>query len=152
MLRDSQRLAAVPAPTAAMQESLDRLCALAVSVLGGQQSYASLAQEDRVVAVGASGPREPRPEWPVDATLCVYTLALGVPVLLGDLEEDAVAASHPASASFFRAYAGAAVRVDGERIGSLCVTDVHPRAWTLEDAERLTQLAELAGYLVGRAD
>lgn len=145
ILGDQRRLAAIPLPDTRVRAGLDHLAALAAHALEGDQAYVTLIDTERQMAVGGHGDRT---DWPVASGFCAYTLALGEPLLLGDLLEDPIAAVNPSVAAGLRAYAGTVVRVDGERVGTLCVFSSRARAWTISDAERLTQLATLADHLL----
>lgn len=148
-VRDPQRLALVPEPVRLRSDALCALAEVAAAALVAPRALVSLLTADHQVVVGSFGERAVGRADPVEETVCAFTIALGAPILLGDLGEDAIAAAlPPAVRAAVKAYAGTSLRISGERVGTLCVTDVRARAWTHEDAERLEALAEVGSHLL----
>ena len=79
-------------------------------------------------------------------TFCHYTLAGGDALVIDDTHSDPVWKAVPTVETLgVRAYAGVPLKLEGQVIGSFCVIDMAPRAWTDEDLETLRQLAISAG-------
>ena len=66
-------------------------------------------------------------------------------MIVHDSTVDPLVSEHPATTgSGVRAYLGVPLRRDGHCLGSFCVVDVSPRAWTDEDLSTLEGLAMAA--------
>lgn len=148
LLADDRRLAMLPAPSARSRRGLEDLARVAAAVLDADAASLVIVHVAHQEPVAVHG-RPPSPA--CRSGLCADTVALGVPLMLGDLLEDRVAACHPATADGVRAFAGHPILLTGERVGALCVTCTRPRAWTIGDAQRLRDLAELASHLLADA-
>lgn len=140
-LADPQRLASVPTLTSAVRRALDELASVTCAVLQGDRGHIALLHADDLEAADDGTRRHPQ-------VISAFVVALGEPLMLGDLREDPRTATSPAVEHGFLAYAGTPLRVDGERVGVLSVLARRPRAWTIGDAERLDTLAEVGGHLL----
>lgn len=82
---------------------------------------------------------------PLDESVCRYATASGERFEVDDLSADARFAdySHVRAGQQLRFYAGEPLKVDGERLGVLCVLDDRPRTLT---ADQSAVLAELAAW------
>lgn len=149
-LTDPRRVAAVEGIGFEPAACFDHLAGVAAAALGTDRALVSMITATHQVVIGAHGVTPlPAPE-PQALTICAYTIALGEPLLIGELITDPVLASAPIAGSALSAYAGVVLRVDGERVGTLCVTSERGRAWTIGDAERLTSLGALGSHLLER--
>ncbi|MGY1745317.1 diguanylate cyclase domain-containing protein [Blastococcus sp. SYSU D00695] len=91
---------------------------------------------------------------PIEHSICLTLLAGGVPAAAADdLTASPAFAGNPwvdGRLARVRAYAGAALVLDGETVGSLCVFDERPHAFTAAEVDRLTDLAAVLVALVER--
>lgn len=78
-------------------------------------------------------------------TFCHFTVSGGKPLVIPDTRADAVYRNVPTVESLgVAAYLGIPLRLKtGAVIGSFCVIDNVPRAWTDEDIERVEELAAM---------
>ncbi|MCG5541328.1 sensor domain-containing phosphodiesterase [Halorhodospira sp. M39old] len=90
-----------------------------------------------------------------DQSVCTHTIEREESLILPDLAEDGAFREHPlvTGAPFLRFYAGAVLRTpEGGALGTLCLIDYAPRAFTAEDECRLIQLARVVEiHLTGGA-
>ena len=121
--------------------ALDRLARVARHALGGSFALVTLPGADRQIVEGRAGTVSD--EAPVVNGLCQRTVAHGAPLVLPDTAADPLTRDLPAEG--VAAYAGVPLRAaGGEAFGSLAVCADRPRAWTDDDVEVLTVLAESA--------
>jgi hypothetical protein len=145
---DPRRVAAVratglldtPAP------ALDRLARLAARILAAPVALVSLVDRDRQVFAGCQGLAEPwasRRETPLSHSLCQHAVAGREPLVLSDVREHPTLRDSPAIRDLdVIAYAGVPLIDDGGHVlGTLCVIDHRPRAWTREEVDDLSDLA-----------
>jgi GAF domain len=127
-------------------EALDRLARLAARVLDAPVALVSLVDRDRQVFAGCIGLAEPwatRRETPLSHSLCQHAVDGREPLVLPDVR------THPLLRQSLAirdlgviAYAGVPlVTDDGYVLGTLCVIDHQPRAWTGEEISVLSDLA-----------
>ena len=149
VLRSPDRLAALARTgllDAAAEPALDRLAALAATVLRVPVVLVSLVDADRQFVANAVGLPEP---WatsrvvPLSHSFCQYVVAGGVPVLISDAPHDSRACAHPAVLDMgVAAYLGVPLlSSDGQVLGSLCAATDTPRAWTAADVTTLEGFA-----------
>lgn len=129
------------------EEAFDALTRLASVLVRAPVSFLSLVDERRDFyksqhglpeALAAARQLEGR-------TFCHHALSTREPLAIADTHADPVWRSVPTVASLgVRAYLGVPIWIGGEPIGSLCVADVQPRAWTALEIETLAQLARSA--------
>lgn len=147
--QDPNRLAALNASElldTPADDAFDRIARLAVRLLKADAAFVSLLDADRVffksyVAAGGSLP-EIR-EVPIEASFCPYAVAQGRILLVSDARINPQFKTHSALRDFgLVAYAGIPlVTEDGHALGSFCVIDSQPRAWTQDEIELLTDLS-----------
>ncbi len=150
VIGDARRLALVPERLALDAETFSALATVAAVSLGAPRGMVTLVTAEEQQVLGSHGYDGPAAD-PVDETICAYTVALGEPLLLGDLRCDRVPGLPAEIVRRLKAYAGVPLRLAGERVGTICVTDDRPRAWTLQDAERLQALADIGSHMLARS-
>jgi PAS domain S-box-containing protein len=141
-LRDTGLLDA-PLPT----PEFDRLARLAARLLRAPAAFAALVDDDRCVILGAFGPGRPRDaDTPFSHLLCQCIVASAAPLVIADVRADAGLRDQAGLAGLGAvAYLGAPlVSAAGHVLGTLCVTEVAPRAWSDDDVAALVDLATQA--------
>lgn len=148
ILHDAARLAALRETgllDTPSEEAFDRLTRLAARIVGAPVSFISLVDEGRDFYKSCYGFGEPlASEREIEGvTFCHYAIASEGPLVIPDTRADAVYRYVPTVESLgVSAYVGVPLRTaDGVPIGSFCVIDFEPRAWTEMDVEVLTELA-----------
>jgi GAF domain-containing protein len=137
----SARLLDTPAEAA-----YDRLTRLAMNLLNAPIAQVSLIDEDRQFFKSALGMDEPwasARETPLSHSICQHTVDAREPLVIED------ARTHPLVRNSLAlrdlnvvAYAGIPlITSTGHALGTLCVIDHQPRAWTGEQIETLKTLA-----------
>ena len=147
-VRDPERLAAVERTgllDAAAGEAWDELTSLAARLLDAPLAFMTLVDAERsfwLSCVGVSGQRQNR----VEESFCQYVIADAAPLLVDDTRLNPRTATNPAVRDLgVRAWAGYPVLDgDGQPLGSFCVVDSVPRAWSREDAVLLEVLSRAA--------
>lgn len=151
-LRDPHRLAGVAhsgllegVPDAVF----DRLTRLATRLLGTPLSLVSLLTDTRhhvVSEVGLGAPWRECRELPMSYSFCQHVIGSGAAFMVEDARTDPRVAESPAFADLgVCAYAGVPLALtDGRTLGSFCVLDTVPRAWSALDLEGLRDLAAVA--------
>lgn len=75
-------------------------------------------------------------------TFCHFTLDRSDALVIEDTHATPIWASVPTVQGLgVRAYVGVPLKSEGQNIGSFCVIDVKPRAWTADELETIRQLA-----------
>jgi serine phosphatase RsbU (regulator of sigma subunit)/PAS domain-containing protein len=123
--------------------SVTRLVALATRLLGVGSGQVSLLTDVQLVAAGHGLPDgSVGTEGRLEDSLCTLTTDLGDALSIPDASLDEQLLTLPPVASgMVRAYLGVPLRADsGHVVGSLCVFDPAPRAWTEDDARTLDLL------------
>ena len=150
VLRDPTRLAALR-ETALLdtgpEEEFDRLTRLAARLLGSPAAMLSLVAGDRQVFKSMSGPAAAGLplEIPLTHSFCKHAVAAAAPLVVPDAAADPRFAGNPAVALGVAAYLGVPlITRGGHALGTLCVSEPAPRAWTDDDVRALTDLAEVA--------
>ena len=151
-VRDPERIAAVRATQlldTAPEEPFDRLAALAAALLDAPLAFVTLVDERRSFwksSLGLGPARSARREMPVGESFCRLVVASGEPLLAGDAPEDPRTRGTAAITTLgIVAWAGHPIRsAEGHVLGTLCVGDTAPRAWTPEHAAILAALAGAA--------
>jgi hypothetical protein len=148
-VRDPERLRAVRATgllDAPPDPALDRLAALAAQVLNAPVALVTVVDEERQFFASCLGLAEPLAgtrETPLSYSFCQHTVSTREPLVVADARE------HPALRDNLAipelgvvAYAGVPlITRDGHALGSLCVIDRRPRAWTRHQIALLGDLA-----------
>ena len=90
-------------------------------------------------------------ETPRDLSFCSYTIHHDTMFVVPDALTDPRFADNPmvSGEPRLRFYAGRPVRIDGRRVGTLCVVDSRPRQLGEEDLQALDDLAALVEKELG---
>jgi hypothetical protein len=148
-VEDPARLAAVRATgllDARVSPALDRLARLAARVVDAPVALVSLVDRDRQVLAGCIGLEEPwssRRETPLSHSLCQHAVDGREPLVLPDVREHPMLCRSLAIRDLgVIAYAGIPLIAEGGHVlGTLCVIDHSPRAWTSDEIDILSDLA-----------
>lgn len=132
-----------------VEETFDRLTRLAARLTGAPVSLLSVvgAHDQLFKSVYApSGNYGANVAAPLEDSLCRYAVALGEPLIVEDARTHRVVGADPAvSRRGVQAYLGIPlIMSDGNVLGTLCVLDFQPRAWTPEQIEGASDLAAVA--------
>jgi PAS domain S-box-containing protein len=152
LLADPGRLAALQQTNlldTAAEEAFDRLARLAARLLGAPIALVTLVDADRLFLKACLGLPEPwasARQLPLSHSLCQRLLDTGQPLMIGDVRADPLARGNQAVVEFgVAAYLGIPLQFAGQVLGSLCVADRQPRAWTDDD---VAVLADVAGLVM----
>ena len=131
------------------EEAFDRLTRLASSVLQAPVALVSLVDVDRQFfksCVGLPEPASSTRSTPLEYSFCQHAIASGEPLVVTDAREHPLVRGNPAIREFgVVAYAGIPLLTDdGHALGTLCVLDAVPRAWTEHEVRTLRDLAGAA--------
>ncbi len=141
-LRALHRTMLLDSPT---EEGFDRLARLAARALDTPFATVTLLDRDRQfykACVGMPEPLATTRETPLDMSFCRHTVHLGEPLVIPDTREDPRVATMASVTEFgVLAYAGVPLFVDGHAIGTICVMDLRPRAWSPAEIAALRDLA-----------
>ena len=123
--------------------ALDRLAALASSLLAASHAQVSLLTDVQTVAGGFGlPPGAVGSVGPLGASLCTVTAASGRPLVVSDaVADDRVARLPPVVSGAVGSYLGVPLVVRGAAVGTLCVYDDGPRSWSPADVALLEHLA-----------
>ena len=149
-IADPARLAAVRATGLLDTDAeavFDRLTRLAVRLVGVPAAFISLVDEHRDFYKSACGFGEPlaAAREITGPTFCHYAIQSATPLVIPDTAADPRYRDVPTVRSLgVAAYVGVPLMVHGQAVGSFCVIDTHPRAWTPDELEILTELAAAA--------
>jgi GAF domain-containing protein len=138
-----QRLGLLDTPPEA---AFDRLTRVACRVLRAPVGLVSLVDHNRQFfksCIGLPEPFQSKRETPVSHSFCQHVVATGKPLVVEDARSNPLVKLNPAVEEMgIVAYAGIPlVTSDGHTIGSFCVIDSRPRAWSFDDVEMLQELA-----------
>jgi PAS domain S-box-containing protein len=127
----------------------DSLARVAMATLHVPVALVALVEADRQIFVGCAGLPEPwasSRQAPAALSFCRHTVATGQPLLIADARQHPLGRANPlVSALGMGAYAGVPLRTaEGDALGSFCVLDHGPRAWTQREVALLTDLATAA--------
>ena len=126
------------------EEAFDGLTRLAAKLLDVPASFVAIVDRSRDFYKSQVGFPEPLASSREleGRTFCHHVVAAGAALAIPDTGADPQWQSVPTVASLdVRAYAGIPLHLEGQTIGSLCVIDRKPRAWTVDEIEVLRQLA-----------
>ena len=130
------------------EEAFDRLARLASAVLQAPIALVSLVDADRQFFKSCIGvePADSSRSTPLEYSFCQHAIASGEPLVIPDAREHPLVRDNPAIRDFgVIAYAGVPlVTSDGHALGTLCVLDHTPRAWTTQQVDILRDLAGAA--------
>jgi GAF domain-containing protein len=151
IIRNVKRLAAVQRVgllDTPPEESFDRLTNLARRILKAPVALVSLVDGNRQFFKSCAGLPEPwlsRRETPLSHSFCQHVVASGAPLVVEDARRHPLVWSNLGIEELgIVAYAGMPLATsDGHTIGSFCVVDTQPRAWTWDEIEILKDLAAI---------
>ena len=159
--RDAAVEPAAAPPGAALREAqpaeaFARVARLAARLLDAPLASIGLVEADRVSLLAQVGVPEPfatRREWPLSHSPCRLAVATGAPLVVADARADPRASEAAGGPLSMAAYAGVPLTTPaGQAIGTLCVADRRPRAWSDADLDVLAELAALAGREIAWAE
>ena len=136
---------------AARHERFDRVTRLAASLLKVPLAFITLVDEHRDFYPSAFGFDEPlaSSREVKGKTLCQLAIASDTPLVIDDTSRELKFHSIPAVSTYgVAAYVGVPLRRNGQSIGSLCVADTVPRAWSVADVQALSDLAGMVMDLI----
>jgi sigma-B regulation protein RsbU (phosphoserine phosphatase) len=131
------------------EAAFDRLTRLASRLVKAPVTLLSLIEARRQFFkshVGLPEPLATRREIPLSHSFCRHVVASGEPLIIEDARTEPLAAQNPAVLEMGGiAYAGIPLTTpEGHTLGTFCVIDDHPRRWTDEEIEILSELAASA--------
>jgi GAF domain-containing protein len=138
-----QRLDLLDTPPEA---ALDRLTRIACRVLHAPVGLVSLVDHERQFfksCVGLPEPIASKRQTPVSESVCQHVVGTGRPLIIEDARSHPLVKLNAAVEELgIVAYAGIPlVTSAGHTIGSFCVIDSRPRAWTFDDVDTLQEIA-----------
>ncbi|MDB5613158.1 MAG: hypothetical protein JWQ22_811 [Devosia sp.] len=142
-----EALASLDVMDSGPDQDFERLSRLAAHIFGAEVALVTLVDQDRQwfrACFGVEGLTETSNE----AAFCAHTIALpsddDTLIVLDATKDPRFAENELVTGPYqVRFYAGAAIKVDGQKLGSVCVIDSKPR--TLVDPGLEQQLLDLAG-------
>ncbi|HWQ15998.1 MAG TPA: GAF domain-containing sensor histidine kinase, partial [Roseiflexaceae bacterium] len=135
------------------EERFDRLTRLARRLFDAPIALVTLVDADRQWFKSRQG--LDTPETPRRVSFCAHAVAAGQPLVVSDALQDPRFAANPhvTGPPHIRFYAGHPLRGPGGRlVGTLCVIDRRPRAFTVEDRAALADLANVAERELSQAE
>ncbi len=146
---DPVRLAAVRQTgllDSAPDPGMDALTTLAAHLLGAPLAFATLVDTHRSFWLSCAGVDDGSRQNPVEQSFCQYVIDSREPLFVEDTTENPLTAYNPSVHLLqVRAWAGyPLVGPTGDVLGSFCVVDTAPRAWTADQRQSLRRLAEAA--------
>ena len=131
------------------EEEYDRLTRLAMNLLNAPVAQISLVDADRQFFKSAHGMEEPwasARETPLSHSICQHAVDARQPLVIEDARNHPLVGDSLAVRDLGAiAYAGVPLITQaGHALGTLCVIDRKPRAWTSEQIETLKTLAAAA--------
>jgi PAS domain S-box-containing protein len=126
---------------------LDRITRLAARLLQAPSAFIAVVDEARDQYLSAAGtpPAAASPAGAPASTFCHYAIAnapIGAPLVVPDAGADRAYRDVPVVRDArVAAYLGVPLVVRGQAVGTLCVVDAMPRAWSTDDVEVLGELA-----------
>jgi hypothetical protein len=124
----------------------DRLARLAAKLLNTPVALVSLVDDDRQFfksCVGLDEPWRSARQTPLSHSFCQHALEADQPLIIEDARAHPLVRESPAIRDLgVVAYAGVPlITANGHALGTLCVIDHKPRAWTRDQIETLIDLA-----------
>lgn len=131
------------------EEAFDRLTRLSALILGVPVALVSFVEDEREFfksAVGLAEPLATRRELPLSHSFCQYVVGSREPLIVEDAQAHPLLRDNPSVNEYnVRAYAGVPLFAPtGHALGTFCVIDNVPRAWTAKEVRVLTDLAAAA--------
>ncbi|MEU4237104.1 GAF domain-containing SpoIIE family protein phosphatase [Actinoplanes sp. NPDC026619] len=153
MLTSPARLAAVHRTRlvdTGPEEPFDRLTRLACELLDAPFGFVTVVDDQRSFwksCIGITSTDLADRQNPVEESFCQYIIATDDAVVIDDARLNPMTSNNPSIESMgVVAWAGFPVRSpDGQVLGSFCVVDNRPRAWSPQDVRTLEVLAHAAG-------
>ena len=146
-VRDPERLASVRATgllDSAPEDAFDTLTAAAAALLETPFAFVTVVDDRRSFWKSAAGlPTGSPRQNTVEESFCRYVVESGEALIVGDAANDPLTRGNPSIASMgVAAWAGFPVLMgDGRVLGTFCVVDQRPRAWTEHEIGVLGALA-----------
>jgi diguanylate cyclase (GGDEF)-like protein/PAS domain S-box-containing protein len=147
-LTHPERLAALHAAgvlDAPPDAAFDRVAALAAALLRAPFATVSFLDIDRQFVAGSHGLPEDGAyarEAPLSHSFCQHVVRGDGPFVVTDARTDPRVRDNPLADGAVVAYVGVPFRVGSHVLGSVCVVDVVPRAWSADDVAGLARLAD----------
>ncbi|MEO6846216.1 MAG: adenylate/guanylate cyclase domain-containing protein [Chthoniobacterales bacterium] len=129
------------------EERFDRIVQLAAKLFAVPIAYVALLDGDRQWFKSREGICDEQTDRSI--SFCTYTILQNEPMIILDTHESEQFRTNPMVTGdpFARFYAGAPIAVeDGHNIGTLCLMDLKPRAFSETDTEVLKELAALVRH------
>ena len=128
------------------EEGFDRITRLAARALEAPVSVVSLVDDRRQFlksALGLDGPLNTAQQTSLSYSFCRHVVASAAPLVVDDATAHPVVRDNPAVREFgVMAYLGVPIRSpDGFVLGTLCVVESKPRAWSEREVGLLNELA-----------
>lgn len=131
---------------------LDEVCALATRLLDVPASYIAVISDTRQYFLASSGLSEERTiSHPLgeDRSICKHVVDIGETLAITDAQQDEILCRIIPVKEWLRAYLGIPlVAPDGQIIGSFCVVDLVPRAWSEQDVLVIEHMSTLAAAVL----
>jgi len=128
------------------EEPFDRLTRLATRLCKTPVGLVSLVDRDRQFfksAIGLPEPWRTKRETPLSHSFCKHAVTQHEPLVIRDARRDDAFRDNPAVIELnIVAYAGVPLTLSGQALGTLCVIDCEPRAWSYDEVQTLRDLAE----------
>jgi sigma-B regulation protein RsbU (phosphoserine phosphatase) len=129
------------------EDAFDRLIELAAELIGLPRGCITLVDAEHTTAKSAVGFPEGQPLFaPVDQSFCRFVVGSGRPLIVDDARRDPRTRDDPAIALYDAAtWGGYPIgNADGVTLGTFCLMDSKPHAWTTRDVHILATLAKAA--------
>lgn len=145
-LRSTEMLDTLP------EDDIDRFTRLASTLLEAPTALVSLVEEDRQFfksALGLHRSVEQERQTPLSRSFCQWAVAAREPFVVPDARRDPIVRNNPAIEELeIASYCGIPIFVRDQPVGTLCVIDPEPRAWSPGQVAALQDLADiLSSYL-----
>jgi len=127
------------------EEVFDRLTRMAKAVLGVPVALVTLLDSDRHFFKSQAGLPEPYAtarETPLTHSFCKHVVGSREPLIVPDIRSHPLFSDRPAAEGSVMSYAGIPlITSEGHALGTFCVIDWRPRAWTEDEIDILRVLA-----------
>jgi phosphoserine phosphatase RsbU/P len=149
-VRDADRLSAVDRSGLvgmSPDDTFDRLIELAAKLTGVPRGCITLVDAEHSSAMSSIGfPEGPSLVAPIEKAFCRYVVGSGRPLVVEDARRDPRTAGDPAIEAFDAvAWIGYGIEdADGAILGTFCLMDSNPHAWTAADIQLVATLARAA--------
>lgn len=135
------------------EDAFDQITAKAAGLLQAPVAMVSLVDDQRQFLKSITGTLEPwgtLRETPLSHSICRHVVDSAGPLVIGNLETHQLIHDEPQLRDLkIAAYAGVPIRTpEGAVLGSLCVIDRSPRAWSPEQVATLERLASSVGEAI----